>query len=540
MKHKKSHLKFYSLFLLSLFSTLTTIAQTKNSSLQSIWENTKQPDSIRFNALAEYYILNNQAQSDSTLKVLDYYYQLAKEKNNTKELYNVANDRGGIYRLKGKTDISMGYYKEAEKLAIKLNDSVLIATVTGNIGNVYANNKDYRNALQYFTNSFKIYKKINDKKGESRMLSSIGNVYLYIQNYDLALAYYQKALSTIQNVDVPKRSIAVIYLNIGWTNYEIKKYKEAIVYYDKALEILEVTNDKFFLVSAYSTLAKIYLELNELKTASLYAEKNSSICKELKNIDYIDDSQTIFAQLDFKKGNIEAAIKRGESILAGLDKNTSIELFVNLYKLLYKCYQAENNPKKSLEMFQKYTVYKDSMQQEKNKITLIREVIKNEYDEILQENKLSNEKEKAELKLIQQIKTYAIILGAIVLIACIVFYFNRNINKNRKQTAELLQEIEKLKSNNVNNLVINSNEFQLIREKIEQSINRKLNETDWKVLNILLKEPDISNKEIAGKAFLSIDGIGSSLRRMYIYFEIKESKYKKITLIKEAIKASNK
>ena len=57
----------------------------------------------------------------------------------------------------------------------------------------------------------------------------------------------------------------------------------------------------------------------------------------------------------------------------------------------------------------------------------------------------------------------------------------------------------------------------------EASINKKLNDTDWNVLNILQKEPDISNKELSEKAFMSVDGIGSSLRRMYIYFDIKES-----------------
>ena len=49
----------------------------------------------------------------------------------------------------------------------------------------------------------------------------------------------------------------------------------------------------------------------------------------------------------------------------------------------------------------------------------------------------------------------------------------------------------------------------------------------------------ITNKGIANKVFLSIDGVGSSLRRMYVYFDIKESKYKKIALLLEAVKLSN-
>jgi hypothetical protein len=225
--------------------------------------------------------------------------------------------------------------------------------------------------------------------------------------------------------------------------------------------------------------------------------------------------------------------------LAGLDKNSDNELKLNLYDLLYKIYQADKNPKKSLEMYQEYSIYKDSVQLERNKLTLIREVVKIEFDDLLLENEQKMQKEKAEAELKYQQKTYGIILMSIILILGILFYFSRNIKKNRKKRDELLQEIEKLKSNKSHNLILNSNEFQLVREKIEKSIDKSLNETDWNVLNILLKEPDITNKEIAEKAFMSIDGIGSSLRRMYVYFDIKESKYKKISLIMAAIKASN-
>jgi tetratricopeptide (TPR) repeat protein len=527
------------LIIVFLFSTINIVAQNKSIDLKSVWENTKNSDSLRFKALADYYTLNNQAQPDAALEVLDYYYQLAEEKNNTKELYNVANDRGGIYRLKGELDKSMHYYKEAEKLAIKLNNPSLKADISGNIGNVYTNKKDYKQALQCFYNSLKIYRKIKEKKGESNMLSSIGSIYLYIQNYDLALEYYQKALSTIRNIDVPQRRKAVIYINIGWANYELKKYKESKIYYEKALKIIEVTSDKFFLVSCYATLAKIHLALNEIEEASNYAKKMNTISNELKVSSFITEGQLISAELELKKGNIEAALKMGESILAGLDKNSDNELKLNLYDLLYKIYQADKNPKKSLEMYQEYSIYKDSVQLERNKLTLIREVVKIEFDDLLLENEQKMQKEKAEAELKYQQKTYGIILMSIILILGILFYFSRNIKKNRKKRDELLQEIEKLKSNKSHNLILNSNEFQLVREKIEKSIDKSLNETDWNVLNILLKEPDITNKEIAEKAFMSIDGIGSSLRRMYVYFDIKESKYKKISLIMAAIKASN-
>jgi tetratricopeptide (TPR) repeat protein len=557
LKKGMIHSSVFNVVFLFLFSITSLVAQTNFYDLKAIWENPKNADSTRFNALAEYYKLNNQVQPDTTLKVLVYYHQLAKEKNNIKELYKVANNRGGIYRLKEELDLSLRYYQEAEKLAIKLNDPALKATIAGNIGSVYANKKDYTKALQCFTNSFAVYKKVNDKNGESRMLSSIGNVYLYIQNYELALEYYQKALTTIKNIDVPKRSIAVIYLNIGWTYYEIKKYKEAKIYNEKALKILEKTGDKFFLVSAYSTLARIHLELNEFKLATNYAEKSLTLSKELNVSGLISETQIIFAQLDLRKGNIEAARKNGEAILIGLDKNASLNHKLNLYDLLYKCYQAEDNPEKSLKMYQKYTFYKDSILLEKNKFTLIREVIKSEFDDLLQKNKLEIEREKAKLESVQLRKTYGIIIGSIILIGLIFLYFNRNLRKNRKKRDELLQEIEILKNSGtiittdtsktitpetprastIDAPRINET-FELNRIRIESAINRKLNETDWNVLNLLLQNPVSSNKEIASQISMSVDGVGSSLRRMYEYFEIRESKYKKTDLIRKAIQIS--
>jgi hypothetical protein len=80
----------------------------------------------------------------------------------------------------------------------------------------------------------------------------------------------------------------------------------------------------------------------------------------------------------------------------------------------------------------------------------------------------------------------------------------------------------------------------LNRKGLEQSIGRTLNETDWNVLNLLLEHPTITNVKLADRACLSVDGIGSSLRRMYGYFNITETKYKKIALLHAAVTISKR
>ena len=89
------------------------------------------------------------------------------------------------------------------------------------------------------------------------------------------------------------------------------------------------------------------------------------------------------------------------------------------------------------------------------------------------------------------------------------------------------------------NVIIELENYSLNKNKNKSYINKKLNKTDWKVLNILLENPEITNKAISDLAFLSIDGIGSSLRRMYVYFDITETNYKKVVLIKKAIEISS-
>ena len=190
-------------------------------------------------------------------------------------------------------------------------------------------------------------------------------------------------------------------------------------------------------------------------------------------------------------------------------------------------------------MNEQYLLYADSVLIEENKTAIIKEVLRAEHNTKVFENQIEAKKKQAQLKLKQLRLVYSLILIAAIIILILFFYYRFRIKKNQIQQEYLLDEIARLKSVETSSISFTGNSFQLNRTSIESHIDKKINETDWKVLNILLDDPVITNKEIAKKAFMSVDGIGSSLRRMYEYFEIKESKYKKISLLLEAIKTSN-
>ena len=124
--------------------------------------------------------------------------------------------------------------------------------------------------------------------------------------------------------------------------------------------------------------------------------------------------------------------------------------------------------------------------------------------------------------------------GAVLAMLVVFILKMRATQENKRQ--QLLDEIQNLRFSE-RNMAIPTLES-LNRDRIENSIGRPLNETDWNVLNLLLDAPTITNAKLADKACLSVDGIGSSLRRMYGYFDIPETKYKKIALLHAAITIS--
>lgn len=101
---------------------------------------------------------------------------------------------------------------------------------------------------------------------------------------------------------------------------------------------------------------------------------------------------------------------------------------------------------------------------------------------------------------------------------------------------------EKLATQSVSVTTSNNNNFeegiQLDKVKLEKAINSKIGESSWMILNLIFKNPTSSNKEIAKEVSLSLEGVSSSLRRMYVAFGVKSASNKKIALIQKAVHIS--
>ena len=123
-----------------------------------------------------------------------------------------------------------------------------------------------------------------------------------------------------------------------------------------------------------------------------------------------------------------------------------------------------------------------------------------------------------------------------------IFYNQKRKKKNLLDQEKLLQQIDSLKEKLASQVIAtpvgDKKILTLNKEKIEKAINSKIGESSWNILNLIFNNPSISNKEISEEVSLSIEGVSSSLRRMYQAFDIKTSSNKKITLIMKATRLS--
>ena len=532
-------------FLLLVFLTLNSqyLYSNQADTLRLIWENEELTDSLRFAALDEFHVLFSLVMPDSTLSVLDYYHELAISKGADRQVYRSAVRKGNILRLQDRIEEARTHYYEALIIAKKMNNARLEAIIIGNFGNLHLDQGEYFESIKDYNKAKKIFSTEDDKIGEARMLNGIGAINSRIGNNDIALVHYQEALNIYKeldakNISYPILNSTTILMNIGLLHTKDNLLIKAEASFLEALKILKPYNYKIYILGCYNTLARIYLELNQVERSLLYANKSFDIAKELDAQSGILESKILLATINYQL-NKDKSVEQLANIFESVSANGSFEMKREVSELLYIGYKGQNRLDLSLKMYELYNLYNDSIQKNIDSYSIARENVKNEYDKILFETKMNSEIEKNNLKIIH-IKKVATTISISILLILLLIYFTFLIHKkNNNKRDALLEEIKLLKENKVN-AILDSNKFVLSKQKIDDYLTRVLNETDWRVLLILLENPMVLNKEIAEKSNMSIDGIGSSLRRMYDYFEINETKYKKVSLIHKAVNISKR
>lgn len=348
------------------------------------------------------------------------------QSDNTECLNNI----GSIYGQKAEYDKAIFYFKEVLRLQLKTDDQTGINSTYNNLGVVHDSKGDWIKALEYYQRANRIEKKTGNEIEMIVSYMNIGRIYLNQENFEKALSNYSKS-----------KDIAIKYGNKGKLIQSLTH--EGIIYseqgnYTKSIktqeEVIRIGKEigaKQTVSFALNNLGDALLNIDSIDRALACYLEAKEIKKEIGDAaglvkSYTGIAKTYTALKQWNNALVSAL--RGKELA---DKNGNLTSQFHLYKLLGEIYEEKGDFKQAHHHFKKYSLFKDSLYNQKNVRKLAQLEYEHMYTDSLKSSTqreliLSNRVKQADLDSVnaKQFILWLIIgLMSIVLIAVLIIAF---------------------------------------------------------------------------------------------------------------------
>lgn len=543
-----------AIFLVAIMGSISVqhiSAQLSSDELRrhkEIWENEENDLPDRWGAM-ELLISNHYAHlyPDSALFWAEQYYNSAVEAQvrDTSYIAGALHCQYTAHVLKGEFEEAIPVIEEIIRLSQAYGNPIFEACYYTELGSAYVRGSDIEKGVDYLFRGIEILYEVGVHSLETTELVTIfyniANVYVLLNDGESAEPYITWIDS--QRPDYIGERDRATSLNIWGSLYQaMEDIPNAKKSFLQALALGEYhdPNHGWTLLG----LGEVYLQENKLDSALFFLEKALPIVEKTDH--HPEEVMTLgtLGKVYIKKKEFEKARDYGLRALPLAKSMNSLPHSIITATVLYQAYKGLGEPAASLEYYEMYV--KAKSKSEARDVYL--QLKSKEFSKILNAKEEVKSTELAQSNFEHRDRLFFLGLGFVLMLGLVVIYFQRGLMKKKKENKIIMDQIEVLKKkSNDSPKAVSKPELKTLenktlnREKIEASIDSKLNQTDWKVLNALLNQPTITNKEIAAMLFLSVPGIRSSLQKMYRSFDISgTSGSRRIALVLAAIEISSK
>jgi tetratricopeptide (TPR) repeat protein len=447
------------------------------------------------------------------------------------------NIKGNVLFFQGDFKGSLTAYTTSLSLREKIKDEAKISDSYTNIGMVYSEINNNDKAAYFIKKALESKVKINDTLGLISTYINMGNLEFRKQQWSSALALYRKAVK----FNIPqknKQTEGSIYNNIGATYKEMNQLDSAYTFFNKSLSIAEQLKDYKGKAIAYNNIGSICMRQHKKQKAVWYFEASAQLNQQIGAKAYEVESHTNLAHAQLELKNYTASRRAFDQALF-ISKDLVLD---HKQREIYNGYinldTAQGQYKEAISHYNEYITSLTKQLQFNFEKQMEYIQINNDIEQAKIENDLLNERIASQRK--KTTLYIAIILFLLALVGVLWLYFSRKNLQNKLIEKQLLAEIEVLKSEALisNTLTIEQSiENVWNKASIEEIWQAKINESDWKILETLKNQPMLNNQEIAEQVNLSLEGVRSSLKKMYRYAGLeKRSPNQKLNLIHALLK----
>lgn len=255
-------------------------------------------------------------------------YEHAKELRDRRTLANVLSQIGSIYNSIKKNYRAYKYFLLASKEAHQVQDTDIIISIYLNITKIYSDSGNTEPLKRYLFNALYLSLKSNNTKQKALTFQYLGIFYLQRDDPEKALYYFNESLRNLNQISWIVYT-SPIYTMIAYAYEEKKDFRTALKFNQIALDIRKRIHPNELIASSFINIGHNYLQLNNLDSA-LY---------------YLDAGIALAARFNFKKNKL---LEHG-------------------YQDLYLLYLKKGDLRNACEQYTRYSSYKDSVNDEKNK-----------------------------------------------------------------------------------------------------------------------------------------------------------------------------
>ncbi|SFZ92796.1 DNA-binding transcriptional regulator, CsgD family [Flaviramulus basaltis] len=366
----------------------------------------------------------------------EYEYGILKNKT---QLFKVLQAWNRAENLEGNFEVALQLSNKALKTAEELQNGLMLSDAHQQKSTIYLDKGDYKNAINQLINASKALDTLKSKKPLKLAIINvgIGRTETLRDNYKEAIPYITKGIKTFENLNHNKW-LAISYMELGNTYYDLKDYTNALLIYKKGLKISETMNWNNFIAPYTSNIGAIYLEEKEFDKALKYFFKSNEISSKHGSINnqiiYLNDVASAY----FGKKNYNKSLNYYTQAIHLADSIGSIDNLSDAYLERSETYENLNLIELALSDYKKYHNLKDSIfnstkSKQIEELKTKYETEKKEQEILLQKNEINLLKQKGEIN-----NLYKILFGIGFLLSLIGFYAVRQKLKRSKAEKEKL------------------------------------------------------------------------------------------------------
>jgi class 3 adenylate cyclase/Tfp pilus assembly protein PilF len=251
--------------------------QTTNDSLYQAWNDVKNSDTSRLQAMHKYVEqVHLYTQPDSAFYFSQLEFDFAESRGLKKYMASALNTQGITFFLKSNYVQAIHYYQRSLRLSKEIKDKKGIGKALMNIGVIYSEQNDAERALDYYKRSLAIYEELDEKLAMAVISGNIGLIYLNRDAFGDALFYSTKCLSISEAIDYASGTSFALG-NIGEIHKNQGLYEQAYECFDRAIQITEENHD----IRGKGQILNMYGDLEKRQGNYLSAKKR---CQEALEI----------------------------------------------------------------------------------------------------------------------------------------------------------------------------------------------------------------------------------------------------------------